>query len=74
MPEYACNRPAGWHLIVDSGLVKDVLSSPGPALQRAHYGRGQAGNRQAITANIVALGVVNTIAGIVSPEALEKAV
>lgn len=61
-------------MIVDSGLVKDVPPAPGQLYSVPITDVAKQATGRAITANIVALGVVNTIAGIVSPEALEKAV
>ena len=71
---YACTVQQGGTLIVDSGLVKDVPPAPGQLYSVPITDVAKQATGRAITANIVALGVVNTIAGIVSPEALEKAV
>jgi 2-oxoglutarate ferredoxin oxidoreductase subunit gamma len=61
-------------VIVDSGLVTSVPETPGivngfPITDIAVKATGRS-----ISANVVALGVLNTVAGLVSPESLEKAV
>ncbi|NLH87367.1 MAG: 2-oxoacid:ferredoxin oxidoreductase subunit gamma [Firmicutes bacterium] len=79
MSDQACKRFAGsvcegGTVIVDSGLVTPVPETPGivngfPITDIAVKATGRS-----ISANVVALGVLNTVAGLVSPESLEKAV
>jgi 2-oxoglutarate ferredoxin oxidoreductase subunit gamma len=59
-------------LIVDSGFVERVPSSRAIALPITEMAQEATG--RAITANIVALGLIGGLTGIVSREALEKAV
>mgnify|MGYP000856623702 FL=1 len=69
---YACTVETGGTLIVDSGLVKDVPANRGVVYSIPITDISVEATGRAITANIAALGVLNTVAKLVSPESLEK--
>jgi len=71
---YACSVETGGTLIVDSGLVAQVPPTKGELYNVAITDVATQATGRAISANITALGVMNTIAKLVSPEALERAV
>ncbi len=71
---YACTVEPGGILIVDSGLVGDVPENRGVVHAIRITDISVEATGRAITANIAALGVLNTIAKLVSPESLEKAI
>jgi len=71
---YACTVEPGGILIVDSGLVADVPDNHGVVHAIPITDISVEATGRAITANIAALGVLNTIASLVSSESLEKAI
>jgi 2-oxoglutarate ferredoxin oxidoreductase subunit gamma len=71
---YACTVEPGGILIVDSGLIGNVPENRGVVHAIPITDISVEATGRAITANIAALGVLNTIAKLVSPESLEKAI
>ncbi|HAI87610.1 MAG TPA: 2-oxoacid:ferredoxin oxidoreductase subunit gamma [Firmicutes bacterium] len=71
---YACTVEPGGAVIVDSGLVENVPSNAGVVYKIPVTDISVEATGRAITANIAALGVVNSVAKLVSPESLERAV
>ena len=71
---YACTVQPGGTLIVDSGLIANVPENHGVVHAIPITDISVEATGRAITANIAALGVLNTIARLVSPESLEKAI
>ncbi len=71
---YACTVEPGGILIVDSGLVGNVPENRGVVHAIPITDISVKATGRAITANIAALGVLNTVAKLVSPESLEKAI
>ena len=71
---YACTVEPGGTLIVDSGLVGNVPENRGVVHSIPITDISAEATGRAITANIAALGVLNTVAKLVSHESLEKAI
>lgn len=71
---YACTVEPSGTLIVDSGLVANVPENRGVVHSIPITDISVEATGRAITANIAALGVLNTVAELVSPESLERAI
>lgn len=71
---YACTVEPSGILIIDSGLVEDVPANRGEVHAIPITDISVESTGRAITANIAALGVLNTVAKLVSTESLEKAI
>lgn len=71
---YACTVEPGGAVVVDSGLIQNVPENPGNVYRIAITDISVEATGRAITANIAALGVLNTLAKLVSEESLEQAV
>lgn len=72
--KYACTVEPGGTLIIDSGLVTSVPPVKGEVHGVPITDVAKEATGRAITANITALGVMNTITSLVSTESLERAV
>lgn len=79
MSDQACERFAGsvcegGTVVVDSGLIASVPETPGIVHKFPITDMAVEATGKSISANVVALGVLNTIVELVSPKSLERAV
>ena len=71
---YACTVVSGGIVIVDSGLIENVPANSGAVHRIPITDISTEATGRAITANIAALGVLNTITKLVSSASLEQAI